>query len=122
MQHGLSYTTFEYSGLTVDATSAAPAVLIALTVKNSGAVWGKASAQLYISFPPAAGEPPQQLRDFAMLPLAPGESMGVSFTLDERARSIWAVDGYKWVAVPGQFTVSVGASSRDLRVTGTFTV
>jgi beta-glucosidase len=122
--HGLSYTSFEYSGLSVSGGGgggAAP-VLVTFNVSNSGGVFGKEVPQLYISFPAAAGEPPFQLRDFEVVPLAPGETGQVVFTLDSRAISIWDVETYAWKVVPGTFGVSVGASSRNFRLKGSFTV
>ncbi len=121
--HGLSYTAFAYSGLTVDATSAAPAVLVSFSVQNTGAVAGREVVQLYLAFPASAGEPPLVLRDFAALPLAPGETTLVHFTLDQRAYSVWSVADYAWQPVSGgTYGVSVGASSRDIRLTGSFTI
>jgi hypothetical protein len=118
--HGLSYTSFAYANLTVDAASAAPAVRVALTVQNTGAVRGKEIVQLYLAFPAAAGEPPLQLRDFAALQLAPGEAAAVAFELDARAYSIWDEGAYAWRVVPGEYGVAAGASSRDIRLTGAF--
>ena len=121
--HGLSYTAFAYSGLTVDATSAAPSVLVSFFVQNMGAAAGKEIAQLYLAFPASAGEPPLVLRDFTALPLAPGETTLVHFTLDQRACSVWSVADYAWQPVSGgTYGVSVGASSRDIRLTGSFTL
>ena len=122
MQHGLSYTSFSYSNLTVDAAAAPPSVLVSFTVQNTGAVLGKESAQLYLGFPAAAGEPPLQLRDFASLPLAPGEAVRVDMALDARACSVWSEADYAWARVPGEYQVAIGASSRDLRLRGSFTV
>ena len=113
---------FAYSNLTVDATSSAPSVLVSFTVANTGPVVGKESAQLYLSFPPQAQEPPLQLRDFASLPLAPGEATLVTFALDARACSVWSEAAYAWARLPGLYGVAVGASSRDLRLRGSFTV
>jgi len=120
--HGLSYTQFTYSALTVDAVSAAPSVTVGFTVTNTGAVSGREVAQLYLGFPPAAGEPPLQLRDFAVVgSLSPGEARTVSFVLDARATSVWDVEAYRWAVPPGEFQVAVGASSRDIRLRGAFT-
>ena len=120
--HGLSYTSFAYSGLAVDAATAAPAVRVSFFVQNVGAVAGKEVAQLYLAFPASAGEPPLVLRDFAALPLAPGERTLVEFVLDARAYSVWSVEAYAWQPVAGgAYGVSVGASSRDIRLTGSFT-
>jgi len=58
--HGLSYTTFEYSGLSFDA----PSLTATFQIKNSGSVYGAEVAQLYLGFPANAGEPPKVLRGF----------------------------------------------------------
>ena len=58
--HGLSYTTFEYSGLSFDV----PTLTATFTIKNTGSAYGAEVAQLYLAFPAAAGEPPKVLRGF----------------------------------------------------------
>jgi beta-glucosidase len=58
--HGLSYTTFEYSGLSFDA----PTLTATFQIKNSGSVYGAEVPQLYLGFPADAGEPPKVLRGF----------------------------------------------------------
>jgi beta-glucosidase len=118
--HGLSYTSFAYSNLTVDAASAAPSVRVSFAVQNTGAAVGKEVAQLYLAFPAAAGEPPLVLRDFAALPLAPGEAATVEFVLDSRDYSVWNVAAYAWEPAAGEYGVAVGASSRDIRLRGAF--
>ena len=120
--HGLSYTTFSYSALIIDSVAAAPNVTVSCTVTNSGARSGREVPQLYVAFPAAAGEPPSQLRGFAAVGLLPGESVTVSFALVPRDVSVWDADAHAWAAVRGDFGVAVGASSRDLRLRGTFTV
>jgi beta-glucosidase len=73
--HGLSYTNFSYSGLKVSGTD------VSVTVKNVGATHGAEVAQLYLGFPPSAGEPPQVLRGFQKLHLAPGSEATATFEL-----------------------------------------
>lgn len=120
--HGLSYTTFAYSNLVIDAVSAAPNVTVTCTITNTGPVDGVEKPQLYLSFPAGAGEPPQVLRGFRAVPVAKGQAAQAAFTLVPRDRSIWDVGAYAWAPVPGVFTVAVGASSRDLRLVSNFTV
>jgi hypothetical protein len=107
--HGLSYTTFAYSH--VSATS----VGVNVTVSNSGPVSGSEVAQLYLSFPASAGEPPQQLKGFEKVVLAPGESVIVTFPLTDRDLSIWDINSHAWAVQHGAFTALVGSSSRDIR-------
>jgi beta-glucosidase len=115
--HGLSYTTFAYSGLIASAAGAS------VTVTNSGRVAGQEVVQLYLGFPEAAGEPPQQLKAFGKtIALAPGESATITLALTEREFSFWDVDTHAWVVAKGTHKVGVGASSRDIRLTSTIVV
>ena len=88
--HGLSYTTFEYSGLTVSGRT------ISFTVKNSGSVAGAEVPQLYLKFPDSAQEPPKQLKGFTKVKLDAGASTTVTFSLDDRSFSIWDVTTHAW--------------------------
>lgn len=106
--HGLSYTAFTYSGLRVDGR------IVHVRVTNSGTVMGAEVVQLYIA-PTKGGlfRPDKELKGFARVELAPGESKTVQFELDDRSFAVWA-EGWK---VPGgTYRVQVGASSRDIRL------
>jgi beta-glucosidase len=106
--YGLSYTSFEYSDLTVCDRK------VSVAVKNTGAVSGGEVVQLYIA-PPRSGifRPAKELKGFERVELAPGESKTVEFTLDDRSFAIWA-DGWK---IPnGTYAIQIGASSRDIRL------
>ena len=130
---GLSYTTFAYKNLKITRTaggsnaggSNAPfAVVVTIDVANTGKVAGAEVAQLYVAFPPAAGEPPQQLKGFVKTRvLTPGATAAaVTFGLRARDLSVWDEDARGWRVQVGQFGVGVGASSRDIRAKGEFTV
>jgi len=80
---GLSYTTFEYSGLSI--LSSGEVYTVSFNVKNKGSLAGTENPQLYLGFPSAAGEPKKVLRGFEEVPLAIGESKGVSVQLDGRS-------------------------------------
>ena len=122
--HGLSYTTFEYAGLAISpATTAADgSVTVSINVKNSGKRAGSEVAQLYLGFPSESGEPPSQLKGFQKIALQPGEMKPVTFTLSPETFSFWSAGLGAWMAYPGPYRVMVGASSRDIRLSGTFTV
>ncbi|HWU32055.1 MAG TPA: fibronectin type III-like domain-contianing protein, partial [Marmoricola sp.] len=107
---GLSYTAFRFSGLTVqrDATGATAT----FRVTNTGSRSGAEVAQVYLSFPTTAGEPPVQLRAFTRLQLAAGQTRTTSLRLDRRAFSIWTRAG--WRVRPGCYTIRVGDSSANL--------
>ena len=105
--HGLSYTTFALAGLRASPTR------VTVTVTNTGRRPGAAAPQLYLTFPPSAGEPPGQLRGFAQAQLEPGESAEVRFPLRARDMSVWNATTHAWQLVHGSFGVAVGLSSRD---------
>jgi beta-glucosidase len=86
-------------------------VTVSARVTNTGRVAGSEVAQLYLGDPAAAGEPPRQLKGFAKVTLAPGQSRTVRFTLTGHDLSYWddAADG--WVVPAGRFSVYVGDSS-----------
>lgn len=79
-------------------------------------------AQLYLAYPPSAGEPPKNLRGFKKVHLAVGASTMVSFTLRGVDTAIYNSSSKKWQPVSGQFSLMIGASSRDIRLTGTILV
>ena len=89
---------------------------------NNGTVHGAEVAQLYLEFPPSAGEPPRQLKGFKKVELAPGASATVDILLTPRDLSTWSVSSHAWEVAKGEFGVHVGSSNRDVRLAGTFTV
>ncbi|MEU0789286.1 glycoside hydrolase family 3 C-terminal domain-containing protein [Amycolatopsis sp. NPDC005961] len=110
--HGLSYTTFAFSGLSVRNTG--DGATATFTVRNTGQRAGAEVAQLYLGFPAAAGEPPRQLKGFSRVELAPGQARRVAIDLDARDFSVWDTGRHAWRPVRGGFTVQVGDSSRSL--------
>ena len=110
--YGLSYTTFAYSDLEVDADKNT----VCVKVTNTGAVAGADVVQLYIAAPQTGiHRPLRELKGFQKVWLKPGESETVSFQLDDRAFAIWQ-DGWK---IPcGIYQVSVGELSADIEVDG----
>lgn len=107
--HGLSYTTFALNGLMVAARGSS----ISFSVANVGNVDGQEVVQLYLTFPAAAGEPPQQLKHFEKVELKAGASKMVKFVLNIRDVSMWHSLTHAWTKVTGSFGVTVGTSSRD---------
>jgi beta-glucosidase len=114
--HGLSYTTFKYSNLKVDGEH------VSVRVTNAGTREGAEVAQLYVSSPAAAAEPPKQLKGFEKVWLKPGESKTVTMPLSRESLAVWDTTSHGWRVVPGAYTANVGSSSRDIRLKGTFTV
>jgi beta-glucosidase len=121
--YGLSYTTFAYSGLTVSPVLQPDGhVTVGVDVTNTGRRAGAEVAQLYVSDPGGAGEPPKQLKGFQKVSLRPGEKKHLTFELDQRAFSVWDGAAQQWTTVHGRYGVYVGGSSRDLPLHGTVTV
>ncbi|KAJ3098467.1 hypothetical protein HDU96_011070 [Phlyctochytrium bullatum] len=118
--HGLSYTSFAYSNLTVHGN--APVITVTATITNTGDVAGHEVPQLYLQFPDGLDQPPKQLRGFDRVRISPGESAIVSFPLTRDDLSVWDVGTHRLKMPSGVFKVFVGASSRDLRLEGSFAV
>jgi beta-glucosidase len=120
---GLSFTTFEYSGLQVVHTKTSEGTahwesdLISLNVKNTGARDGAEVVELYVHDGHSKiDRPVHELKGFQRVELKAGETKKVQFTLDRAALSYWSPDKKDWVAEPGKFEIEVGASSRDIRL------
>ncbi len=109
---GLSYTSFQYSGLSVGAPDVNGRVTAQFTVTNTGSRAGVAVPQLYLAFPAAAGEPPWELKGFTRVSLVAGASSTATLSLPRSAFQVWATSG--WKVATGQFTVAVGPDSRSL--------
>lgn len=108
---GLSYTTYAYSGLTVQSGDA---LTISFTVKNTGKRAGTEIAQVYAALPSAAGEPPKRLIGWARVQLAAGESKQVTIPVDRDRLTIYDEATDTWKLVPGDYNVMAGGSSQSL--------
>ena len=117
--HGLSYTTFAYSGLKVDKASDG-GLDVKVHIKNTGSVDSDEVPQVYLGAPaeiPAGVQfPVRVLVAFDRIHLAAGEAKTVTLHVEPRQLQYWSTASGKWVTATGKRTVSVGASSRDLRV------
>ncbi|MDR2374416.1 MAG: glycoside hydrolase family 3 C-terminal domain-containing protein [Bifidobacteriaceae bacterium] len=114
---GLSYTQFEYSDLRADQGQAR------LRVTNTGRRDGAEVVQVYVhSLSDAVHRPERELKGFARVAIAAGESADVAVPLGEFAfRRFNAATG-TWEVEPGRYEVQVGASSVDIRLTATVTL
>jgi beta-glucosidase len=128
--HGLSYTRFEYSDLSINRmliqerklAKRGETVEISLRVKNTGSVVGDEVVQLYICDEVASmPRPMKELKGFARLTLEPKESKSVTFGLPIDQLAFYDVD-FNLVVEPGWFMVMVGSSSSDIRLTGRFEI
>lgn len=116
--HGLSYTTFAYSGFSADKKTMTADTTISFTVnvKNAGNRHGKEIVQLYIrdnksSLP----RPVKELKGFEKIELAPGEEKIVTFTIDRSSLAFFNDTEHKWIAEPGQFEALIGSSAKDIK-------
>lgn len=117
--HGLSYTSFEYTGISVDkeVISEDDELQVSVTVKNTGGVAGREVIQLYVSdIQSEVLRPRKELKGFEKVELMPGEEKTVSFRLGERAFAYYSTDKKDWVAEEGEFRILAGSSSRDIRL------
>jgi beta-glucosidase len=110
--HGVTYTDFAYSDLSVHGNK------VSIKLSNSGSRDGVEVVQLYLDYPAGSGEPPLQLRGYKRIAVKAGQAEKVEFDLVDKSFSIWDVDSHAFQVVPGSFTLSIGASSQDIRLTG----
>jgi beta-glucosidase len=122
--HGLSYTSFAYSGLSAPASAKPGApVTVRVMLHNTGRMAGKEIVQLYVApATRAQNEPLKQLKAFAKVYLKPSEAKAVELTLDPRAFAGWDVATHRWVARAGTYQIQVGAASDDIRLQKTIQV
>ncbi len=117
--HGLSYTRFSYGAPTAAPTGRGD-VDITVPVTNTGAVTGREVVQIYTSRPESAvARPPRELKAFASVELAPGETRDVRLTVRREDLAYWDVRVDRWVVEPGAYVFEAAASSRDIRGTAT---
>jgi beta-glucosidase len=117
--HGLSYTSFEYTGISLDkkVISENDELQVSVTVKNTGSTAGKEVVQLYVSDGDSEVlRPRKELKGFEKVDLMPGEERTVGFKLGKRAFAYFSTDKKDWVAEDGEFKILAGSSSRDIRL------
>ena len=122
--HGLSYTTFSYSGIqiTPESIPADGIATVTVSVKNTGKLEGTEVVQLYVRDEVGSVTTPvKALKGFQRVTLAPGESKELSFEIGPEALSLWNRE-MKRVVEPGKFNVMIGGSSDDIQQEETFTV
>ena len=117
--YGLSYTTFKMSNEKLEVRNGV--VTVSVTVKNTGSVAGKEVAQVYVTAPKGSLEKPaQELKAFAKTrELKPGEQQVLTMQIPVRMLASFDEAGSQWLTDGGQYTFSIGASSRDIRCSAT---
>ena len=115
--HGLSYTGFVYksASLSADTLTDDGSVEVSVTVRNSGARFGREVVQLYIAPPEnAVPRPPKELRHFAKVALEPEEEKTITFTVTRQDLCYYDEELGDWYAEPGEYKVLLGHSSRNI--------
>jgi beta-glucosidase len=95
---------------------------VSFSLKNTGTRTGAEVAQVYVGDPSTAGEPPKQLKSYRKVLLEPGQAQTVSLSLDPRSFAVWDTGRHAWVVPGGKYTVSIGSSSRDVRLSAPVSV
>jgi len=106
---GLSYTTYAYSGLSVDSATKT----VRFTVKNTGDKAGTEIAEVYARLPKGTDEPYKRLAGWKRVTLAPGESQAISISIDDRVLQTFDEEKNIWNLTKGEYQVMVGGSSDD---------
>lgn len=117
--YGLSYTTFSYKHLQLSNANLSPngSVMASVDITNTGKRPGEEVPELYIhALHPNIDRPVRELKGFAKVALAPGETKIVDFTVTSRDLAYFDVPGHQWKADVGEYEIEVGASSRDIRL------
>jgi len=115
--YGLSYTSFEYSDITIDKASMndTETLNVSVKIKNTGKVAGKEIVQLYVhDIESSVSRPEKELKAFEKLVLQPGQEKTVSFELDKRAFAYYNKAIKDWYVESGDFEILVGKSSREI--------
>ena len=111
--YGLSYTTFQYSDLSVSDQE------VTFTLTNTGDRAGAEVAQLYVALPESKiFRAARELKGFAKVFLQPGESRQVTIPLDDKAFRYFNVKTNRWEVESGRYQLMVAASAEDVRLTG----
>jgi len=120
--HGLSYTDFEYSGLSADRAilKTGETVDITVNVKNAGPMDGDEVVQLYVSYSDSKVErPAKALKGFRRVHIPAGRSVAVSIPLKAEDLAYWDTGRHAFVLEKGKIRLMVGAASDDIRLNGT---
>ena len=120
----MSYTRFAYSNLQTPQRNARGQYELSVDVRNVGQRAGSEVVQLYVSDDAtrAVVRPPQELKGFSKVQLAPGQQTTVRFVLSQRDLSYYDTVTHDWVLTPGTHGVAVGSSSADLPLRQSFEV
>lgn len=122
--YGLSYTTFDYSGLTLGSKTFTNKMTVSVTIKNTGKTAGKEVVELYLSAPSKSiDKPKEELKAFGKTNLLqPGESQTITLTINSKDLASFIPNKNAWIAEAGKYKVAVGSSSLDIKKTAEFSL
>jgi len=123
--YGLSYTNFKYSPVKTDEKKykTGENILATLQLKNTGKYAGKEIVQLYVSkLNSQTGQAEKQLKAFKKVLVMPGGMANVVLNFNATDLAYFNDEKHKWMVEPGEYKVSIGSSSRDLRQSTIITV
>jgi len=115
--HGLSYTTFEWSNarLSSAAMSEGETVTVSVDITNTGSMTGKEVVQLYVQdCTGTPGRPEKELKGFAKIELAPGQTGTVTLSIDKRSLAYFDEELNDWYAAAGEYKLLLAHSSRNV--------
>ncbi len=122
--YGLSYTTFEYSNLKLNAATFKGKIIATIDIKNTGKVAGKEVAQVYVTAPSGRLEKPAiELRAFGKTNLLqPGQKQTLQFELNAKDIASFDTKATSWIAEAGNYSIKIGSSSEKILQTSSFLV
>jgi beta-glucosidase len=122
--YGLSYTSFAYSNIKLSSPKFSGNITVSVDIKNNGPVAGKEVVELYLSAPALKlDKPALELKGFAKTRLLqPGETQTLTFIISSRNLSSFDPASSSWIAEAGKYEVMIGASSRDIRQSTSFSL
>ena len=122
--YGLSYTRFEYGQLNLNSQEFKDKIIVTVNIKNTGVVAGREVVQLYLSAPASKlDKPSEELKSFIKTELLkPGEIQEMSFEITKMDLASFDTKLSAWVAESGTYTIKIGASSREIKQSATFSL
>lgn len=122
--YGLSYTSFTYAKPVVSAADASGQITVSFNVENTGKTAGKEVAEVYVTAPAKVlDKPSMELKSFAKTSLLqPGQSQTIRLTLNENDLASFDTQRSAWVTDAGTYTVKIGASADDIKLSQNFVV
>lgn len=117
--HGLSYTDFSYSDIKTNKNeiNSKEELIVTCKIKNTGSIPGSEIVQLYVKDDTSTiFRPEKELKGFNKIHLQPGEEKELEFKMDSRSFAFYNTEFKDWFIESGDFTILLGASSRDIRL------